>query len=372
MSLARKHRIASWKVLRRCVIFFMAICVIPVTLVLLVTTDQYMKPNRVGEMGFIRPQISDAVISSQVKLTKNLTAVAERLEKRKMFLKRTCSNLGLDIPGNDSLHKPNAWEFLVNTQDHIIWCNVFKAASTSWMYNFNILAGYSPGFLQKTKMVPLHLARQKYPRVPLDDLKKSFNDSLSFLIVRHPLERLMSAYKDKLQHALPHSYHQQLGNQIIKKYRSKTFRKSDTRWPSFEEFILYLFDCIKDGETLDMHWTPITEFCTPCMFDFDVIAHTETLQEDQEYIIFKAGLQHKIKPEWKNSGRGVTAQQIEKYYSQITRAQILQLYHIYRYDFELFNYTLNGYIEVGQIDKDPSALLQAINIKDSNIKVTDG
>jgi hypothetical protein len=41
---------------------------------------------------------------------------------------------------------------------------VFKAASTSWMYNFNLLAGYSPMFLKKSQKVPLTLARKKYPR----------------------------------------------------------------------------------------------------------------------------------------------------------------------------------------------------------------
>lgn len=32
------------------------------------------------------------------------------------------------------------------------------------MYNFNLMAGYTPQFLRKTKDVPLQLARQKYPR----------------------------------------------------------------------------------------------------------------------------------------------------------------------------------------------------------------
>lgn len=56
-------------------------------------------------------------------------------------MKKMCKLLGLDRPGNDSLHRPNAWEFLVDNKHHLIWCNIFKAASTSWMYNFNILAG---------------------------------------------------------------------------------------------------------------------------------------------------------------------------------------------------------------------------------------
>jgi hypothetical protein len=32
------------------------------------------------------------------------------------------------------------------------------------------------------------------------------------------------------------------------------------------------------GDTFDMHWTPITNFCTPCQVDFDIIMKFETLQ----------------------------------------------------------------------------------------------
>ena len=64
-----------------------------------------------------------------------------RMMERRKYLAEKCSEEGLDRPGNNSLHRPNAWEFLANREHHLIWCNVFKAASTSWMYNFNLLAG---------------------------------------------------------------------------------------------------------------------------------------------------------------------------------------------------------------------------------------
>lgn len=142
-----------------------------------------------------------------------------RMAFRRRTLKEGCSRYGLDIPGNDSLHRPNPWEFLINKQYHIIWCNVFKAASSSWMYNFNILAGYKPTFLQHTNQVALQLARQKYPRPTVNELNTALNDSIAFLIVRHPFERLLSAYRDKLQNALANTYHQKLGFRIIEKYR---------------------------------------------------------------------------------------------------------------------------------------------------------
>lgn len=108
--------------------------------------------------------------------------------------------------------------------------------------------------------------------------------------------------------------------------------KAETRskWPSFSEFVEYLVDSVRNGERLDMHWTPITEFCTPCMFDFKIIAHTETLQEDQTFLIKMAHMEHLIEPQWQNAGKGMTSNQVKKYFSQLTRSQILQLYHIYR------------------------------------------
>lgn len=85
----------------------------------------------------------DANLTPEEKILEQITAAEteQRLIARRKFLAERCAEEGLDRPGNDSLHRPNAWEFLVNREYHLIWCNVFKAASTSWMYNFNLLAG---------------------------------------------------------------------------------------------------------------------------------------------------------------------------------------------------------------------------------------
>lgn len=107
-----------------------------------------------------------------------------KMQGRSSHLQEKCSFYGLDTHGNDTLHRPNPWEFLINKKHHLVWCNVFKAASTSWMYNFNLLAGYSPQFLKKTNVVPLTLARKKYPRPSIQEVGlKSFLCIITFFLL---------------------------------------------------------------------------------------------------------------------------------------------------------------------------------------------
>ncbi|CAB3228835.1 unnamed protein product [Arctia plantaginis] len=268
--------------------------------------------------------------------------VNARMEARRAYLRAECSNLGLGGSGQ----KANAWEYLINRQYHVIWCNVFKAASTSWMYNFNLMANYTAAFLDKTKEVPLELARKKYARPTTEMIRKAQADSITFLIVRHPLERLASAYNDKIVHAWPKSFHDKMGQRIVNKYRKKngSHPVPTERYPVFEEFVSYVLDEAKGKRTLDMHWTPYSSFCTPCKFHFDVILKFETLDEDQQYLIQLAGLQDIVKPEWRNSGKGPnTRNNISHLYSRLKKSQLDGLYQLYRNDFQLFNYTIDNY-----------------------------
>lgn len=81
----------------------------------------------------------------------------------------------------------------------------------------------------------------------------------------------------------------------------------------------------------DMHWIPITEFCTPCQIRFDIIAKFETLDEDQRFLIEKANLRKLITPQWKNSGKGKNTQNlVTKFFSQLTARQLNGLCDIYK------------------------------------------
>lgn len=136
-------------------------------------------------------------------------------------------------------------------------------------------------------------------------------------------------------------------------------RKLGSRWPTFPEFVEFLlFEAGHHGNNLDMHWTPITNFCTPCQVKFDVILKFETLDEDQRFLIDKAGLANVIRPEHKNSGKSKsTNEMLMSHYAQLTKSQVRGLHQVFKYDFELFDYSSDEFVKVAQ-DDDPNAVKQ--------------
>ncbi|XP_065087467.1 carbohydrate sulfotransferase 11 [Ochlerotatus camptorhynchus] len=365
------------RIVRRLFLFFAALSVIPFTVLYLITSDHLYRFRAYNYTNGSRHQLQFHAVhhpppamvhhpqeyrkhhqqhtpEQQVQAVKNSTSnqylidmdyMKHRMDERVARLNDKCTEYRLNEPKQN--YKPKAWEYLINREYHLVWCNVFKAASTSWMYNFNLLAGYSPEFLKKTKDVPLQLARQKYPRPSVDALHEAINGSISFVIVRHPFERLVSAYKDKIQYALPNSHHQKLGVRIIQKYRkiAKGQPWNTQKYPTFPEFVNYLLDEVRHPHTeIDMHWIPVTYFCTPCFFHYDVIAKFETLEEDQNYLIAVGQLGHMIKPQWRNAGKGAhTNDLVLKLCKELDDDQIRGLYEYYKYDFELFGYSTEEY-----------------------------
>jgi chondroitin 4-sulfotransferase 11 len=82
-------------------------------------------------------------------------------------------------------------------------------------------AGYDLKYLQRTIATPLELARKRFPRPSIDDLNEALDNSISFLVVREPFERIISAYRNKFEHG-KNTYYKLLGDQIVKKFRPLT------------------------------------------------------------------------------------------------------------------------------------------------------
>lgn len=133
-------------------------------------------------------------------------------------------------PKQNQIHKKpsnkTAIETGSNSIEKVPWQKQTKFQLTIKLLNWGAICWinfcrYSPQFLKASKAVPVSLARQRYPRPTAEELAKFLNDSISFLIVRHPFERLLSAYRNKLEQSLPHTFHSKLGMHIVAQFRVK-------------------------------------------------------------------------------------------------------------------------------------------------------
>ncbi|XP_059048323.1 carbohydrate sulfotransferase 11 [Achroia grisella] len=251
----------------------------------------------------------------------------------------------------------NSKEFFVDHAHNLVWCNIFKAASSSWLYKFNILGGYEKKFLARTRQTPLMLARKKFPRPSEEELRDAVNTPgvISLLVVREPFVRLLSAYRDKLENIAP-PYYRKLARAIVAENREKAtklFGPIKSFGPTFYEFVAYLTKKFKDRDklfTFDEHWAPYYQFCSPCAVNFSVISKVETLTRDSAYVIQQLGLGHvlgrkvndrrtRLRTVMNKSkdGKNTTAL-MKRYFSQLDERMLNDLLLIYGIDFEMFGY----------------------------------
>uniref|UniRef100_T1HA88 Carbohydrate sulfotransferase n=1 Tax=Rhodnius prolixus TaxID=13249 RepID=T1HA88_RHOPR len=265
--------------------------------------------------------------------------------------------------------------FYYDLEDSFAFCPIYKAASSTWLYNLCLLAGESEESLQNTKQQLSSVARRFFPEIiDFEVAQEVLEKCTKLIVVRHPFERILSAYRDKLEnintgweHGTGHFY-RKYGAKIVRKYRpggnksvavlkpgSYIWEKKKPRpagiEPTFKEFVSYLLDTDLLNYA-DDHWIPYNLFCTPCFVNYDFVAKVETLGRDQLFIINKLGWIKRIQPRWRHkTGEENSKEFIARaYFSQLSQQEVKLLYDKYRLDFEMFDYSPNLYISYAKDD----------------------
>ena len=91
------------------------------------------------------------------------------------------------------------------------------------------------------------------------------------LFVRHPIERLISAYRNKFGEI--ESFQLRFGVDIVEKFRPKEkFRSGKGDDVSFIEFAQFL-DSRKNvsREFWNEHWSPVKNLCQPCNVHYHAV-----------------------------------------------------------------------------------------------------
>lgn len=245
---------------------------------------------------------------------------------------------------------PSKYSMMYLEKYSLLYCWIHKAASSSWNRIFYQKIN------KKVKDSSLHHAAEAFRPNAKTDLQDLFNSSkISFLFVRHPFERLVSAFRDKFELGKKTDWCYKMYAGDILNISTPLFKKKDDAYmkfvyskvrnlerPNFPQFISYLLR-IPVMEFND-HWSPYWLHCQVCHNRFNVVGKFETIREDIEHISNSTNLNVDItKFPWANKKGGKDAVSF-KYFKLIDYDSIMKLYHIYKLDFEMFGYSVEDYL----------------------------
>ncbi|KAK3879254.1 hypothetical protein Pcinc_016165 [Petrolisthes cinctipes] len=290
----------------------------------------------------------------------NTLKMEKVMRERREMLKARCVEM---VSAAQRNKPPNSKEFLVSKKYQLMYCNVFKAASSTWLTHYLKMAGVSSQQIATYRDSPVEAARRFYPRPSPSDLQYYSRDLhyTSFLIVRDPFQRLLSAYRDKIEfnkqdyysslrcriqeasYILPELKDKQKPEELKPEFIGQQKKCS----PSFRKFVEFVLSEEEKGNDHNEHWAPYYRFCTPCQFPFDYILHFETLTEDETFLLEKVpGLKDVLTSERFHSSHTDYSSVTPQYFAQLPRPLLVALYTLYRTDFEIFGYSFDRYFDI--------------------------
>ena len=259
--------------------------------------------------------------------------------QRKMTLRRYCSS----VPPN-TLTKMTLKNSIYSMTHQVVYCPIPKVATTNWKRIFQILEGHATYPMEIINGAKVHqLNYSTFKNINQYEQNILMNRFYTFLFVRHPFERLLSAYKDKFANPDNNYYPKEIGSKILKKFRNNTDNTdySSGNGVTFVEFIKYVIYEFEIQKAVDNHWNTIHNLCQPCQVKYDYIGKFEALFVDSDNVFTEIGMDKTLT--FPNQGAN-SKHPIKKslllfqMFSQLPLNTLTRLYQIYHADFNAFGY----------------------------------
>ena len=223
--------------------------------------------------------------------------------------------------------------------------------------------------IQMYKSMSLHDHMYNHFSIKLNktkDKEQQLSKLFKFVFVRHPFERLVSAFHDKfiaikqvnLMRPFIDYYTNINGKKKMPKMPLAMMKKwieknVDVSFKNFIDFVLYESNQPSRISGPSGHWWPYTDMCKLCEIPFDYIGKIETLKDDVGCILDKFSnyeLLHRMESriQTKVNAKGHHNKDMTmKYFSELHKEKVLELYKMYEDDFSIGGYDYpQKYIDV--------------------------
>ena len=264
---------------------------------------------------------------------------------RHVLLRNYCRNIEGGVIGKEKLKFDRLY---YSDKKSVLYCSVPKAACTNWKRMFLYFEGRIKHPLEISHKEKIHLLGYKtLAFLNNTNRKYRLNSYYTFFFTRHPLVRVLSAFRNKFEDPYNNVFRHHLSPIILKLFRPNvTEEEMENKTITFAEFVDYIIYCKEKGIKLDEHWDVVYDLCTPCSIKYNFIGKMETLLDDARQVLTELGLQNETEfpvnatDKYKKN----ILDEMKSYYSHITLDSISKLIKIYKKDFEIFNYSIPDYL----------------------------
>lgn len=165
------------------------------------------------------------------------------------------------------------------------------------------------------------------------------------MFIRHPPERILSAYRNKIEHPLitnpaEQSIWDEVRYSVLSSYRIKFNNKiakgeSDV-YPTFAEFLHFLYD--SEPVSMNEHYKPMVELCQPCAVHYDFIGSFASLRSHADAVLNFLHINSSVFWDRGKHGSTPTTSYIKKYYSKLQSIDFQRLEDRFADDIALYDH----------------------------------
>ncbi|CAM9793963.1 unnamed protein product, partial [Lampetra planeri] len=275
-------------------------------------------------------------------------AAAQAQAARRAQIAQLCARYGVGGSAGSGTVAPvsprQVSRLYVEDRYRLLYCEVPKVGCTNWKRLLMVLSGAA----RRAGEVAHDAAHYANGLRRLDsfgraEMERRLATYTKVLFVREPLERLVSAFRDKLER--PNPYYQPLfGRAILARYRANASREAlrSGEGVTFREFLRYLLDP-RRPLGMDIHWEAATRLCHPCAISYDFVGKFEELEGDANDLLRAVGVPDDVTFPGEGEARAAQvpaeAEEAAAYLSALSRRERQRAYDFYYLDYIMFNYS---------------------------------
>ena len=264
---------------------------------------------------------------------------------RRQHIRNTCRERNW----SRSLDKSNPrdyWRLLVDDAHRVLYCVIPKVACSSFKtFIVNSTVNTSETRMNVHSKKFLNSVGLNYlSQLPLDEIHKRIANYHKVVVVRHPFDRLISAYKDKFVYSK--NYPEQFAGLFKRVYQDDVpYDQFGAMRPTFKQFLGLVVNYYSVRFS-DKHWRRYYDLCHPCDIRYDDVIKLETLEDDLEsfttrYTGYNSTYAFPILNN-KRAHEHNKLWEVTRVFADVSPTIIAQLMKIYKKDFELYGYSWNS------------------------------